>query len=230
MAACIAVISMMSGCNNAENKKEPEKPKIAKSAPTNPDYRMPARMDSLRHLLPQRMKEIFNDSNYLQLAHAEYMGITPIETAEEISSVDKPIVKITDNKSHIIESLTHSVPYLVPEAAKLLDDIGNSFRDTLARRHLPAARVRVTSLLRPSAAVKKLVRVNKNAVQRSTHQYATTFDIGYSAFVLDSNGATISDPRYRIALAEAIYDLRADNRCMVKYEVKSPCFHITVIR
>ena len=176
-----------------------------------------------------RPDEVFNDSNYLHLAHAEYMGISPIDNPADVFASKRPVVKITDSKTYVLDSLTHSVPFLVPEARTLLNDIGEAFNDTLARRGLPQLRLKVTSLLRTRSSVKSLRRVNRNATERSTHQYGTTFDISYNKFI-NGNGTPVYDPRYRLALAEAIYDLRAKGRCMVKYEVKSPCFHITVIR
>lgn len=193
------------------------------------DYRMPPDMDSLRPMLDRRMRQVFNDSNYLHLAHAEYMGISPIDKPADVFASKRPVVKITDSKTYVLDSLTHSVPFLVPEARTLLNDIGEAFNDTLARRGLPQLQLKVTSLLRTRSSVKSLRRVNRNATERSTHQYGTTFDISYNKFI-NGNGTPVYDPRYRLALAEAIYDLRAKGRCMVKYEVKSPCFHITVIR
>lgn len=192
-------------------------------------YVMPARMDSLRPQLERNLKTVFNDSNHLQLPHAMYMGIEPIENVNGAYRTSRPIVKIVDTEKYQLDSLTHSVPYLVPEAANLLSDISQAFADTLAKRHLPPVKPKVTSLLRTKASVKRLRRVNRNATQHSTHQYATTFDISYRGFYTPA-GTEVYDPRYRLALAEAIYDLRAADRCMVKYEIKSPCFHITVIK
>ena len=229
-AGCGALLMLCASCNFGDSESGNKVVQQLDDRVKSPDYRMPPTMDSLRHILPQRMPQIFNDSNYLQLAHAEYMGIIPIETAADIFRSSRPVVKITDSKLYKIDELTHSVPFLVPEAKNLLDDIGTAFRDTLKRRDLPPARLKITSLLRTKASVKSLRRVNRNATEKSTHQYGTTFDIGYSGFYLDSNGQLIGDHAYKVALGEAIYDLRAANRCMVKYEIKSPCFHITVIQ
>lgn len=220
-------------CGNESNNDATDKSIVSEqqeSRAKSADYRMPTNMDSLRSMLMQRLPQVFNDSNYLQLAHAEYMGIIPIERVEDVFRSSRPVVKISDTDSYKLDSLTHSVPFLVPEASQLLTDIGTAFRDSIKRRHLPLARLKVTSLLRTKASVKSLRRVNKNATEKSTHQYATTFDIGYSGYYLDSNGAQVNDPRYKTALAEVLYDLRSANRCMVKYEKKSPCFHITVIQ
>ncbi len=194
------------------------------------NYKMPDRMDSLRSRLPQCLVQIFNDSNKYQYAHAEHVGIKPINSVADIYYARKGVIRVSDTEHYKLDKLTHSVPFLVPEAHQLLNDIGRAFADTLKRRHLTPARLKLTSLLRTVASVKKLRRVNRNATDSSTHQFATTFDISYSGFWVKNNPEPVQDERYKIALAEVLYDLRAHNRCMVKYERKSPCFHITVIK
>lgn len=230
VASAACCILLMSGCGG-ESENVPAEESIAEVEDSHKpaDYRMPARMDSLRPKLHSHYAAVFNDSNYLQLAHAVYRGIKPIDRTGDIFRSPRPIVRIRDTRSYRLDSLTHSVPFLVPEAAALLDDIGTAFRDTLKARSLAPVRLKLTSLLRTRSSVKSLRRVNRNAVEYSTHQYGTTFDISYAGFYLDSNGAQVSSPDYTKALAEVLYDLRAADRCMVKYERKSPCFHITVI-
>jgi hypothetical protein len=195
------------------------------------NYKMPDDMSEYRGTLSRHLREVFNDSNMYQYAHARYMGIDPIASVDMAYNTTRPLLKVSDTELYKLDSLTHSVPFLVPEAKRLLEDIGRGFRDTIARRDLPKCRLRVTSLLRTPASVKKLRRINGNATDSSTHQFATTFDIAYNAFYSHSGDLTLdNNPRYKMALAEVLYDLRSRNRCMVKYECKSPCFHITVIQ
>lgn len=227
-------VAVLTGCGGERWWGEEKIPEgTAEESPAEralpPDYRMPVPMDSLRPRLERKMREVFNDSNYLQLAHARHMGIRPIARPADVFASDRPVVRIYDTEHYRLDTLKHSVPFLVPEAATLLNDLARAFNDTLSRRGLPPLRLKVTSLLRTQSSVKKLRRVNRNATEFSTHQYATTFDVSYLRFY-DHRGNEVYDPRYRLALAEAVYDLRAANRCMVKYEVKSPCFHITVIK
>ncbi len=175
------------------------------------------------------LAELFNDSNHYQLLHAQRLGIEPITDLRSFYRTNRPLVKIVTNENLVIDKLTHSYPYLVPEAAALLDDIARNFRDSLRSKKAADYRVVVTSILRTPNTVRKLRRVNRNAVELSTHQFATTFDISYNHF--EPAGATPSalppaDMKY--VLAEVIRDLHIQGRCMVKYERKSPCFHITV--
>lgn len=176
------------------------------------------------------LAKMFNDSNHFQLLHAQRLGITPISDLRSYYHNVRPLVKIESNENILVDNLTHSYPYLIPEASALLNDIGRNFRDSLKSKGGKDYRIIVTSMLRTPATVKKLRRVNRNATELSTHQYATTFDISYARFdpvsgVDDTNHADL-----KMVLAEVIRDLHREGRCMVKYEIKSPCFHITVVR
>lgn len=129
---------------------------------------------------------VFNDINNIQLPAAEALGIKPISGPKDAWRVSKPIVKIDDCDEYYVEELTHSVPYLVPEAADLLKDIGRRFNDSLAVRGGGDYKIKVTSVLRTEGAVSKLRRRNINATANSAHRYGTTFDISYIRFYSDS--------------------------------------------
>ena len=175
-----------------------------------------------------RYGRVFNDSNYRHLASARVLGFNPIDTEADAWSASRPVVKVESNKNFYVDQLTHSLPYLVPEAYTLLDEIGQSFSDSLNARGGGAYRIKVTSLLRTNSSVRRLRRRNRNAVGGSAHLYGTTFDISYSNFVCDSVTVprTVDDMKY--LLAEILRDYRDHGRCYVKHERKQSCFHITV--
>ncbi len=170
---------------------------------------------------------IFRDSNYHHLEEAGLIGITPIECVEDAWNISRPVVMIKSCRNYYVDSLTHSLPFLVPEAAKLLDDIGRSFRDSLSVRGGGDYRVKVTSVLRTSSSVAGLRRRNRNAVERSAHLYGTTFDLSYLKFICDSVTVPRTQEDLKNLLAEIIYDYKSQGRCYVKYERKQSCFHIT---
>lgn len=174
------------------------------------------------------LKEIFNDSNKYQYAAAELNGLKPISDLGSSYFTTQPVVKITSSEYYEIDSLKHSLPYLVPKAARLLKDIGRNFIDSLARRGADGYRIRVTSLLRTPQSVRRLRRVNRNAVDSSTHQFGTTFDISFTRFHCLDSSRTIHDGDLKNLLAEVLLDMRRQQRCLVKYEAKGGCFHITV--
>lgn len=175
-----------------------------------------------------RLAEVFNDSNYRQYAYAEKLGISPINNIAKAYHTRRPMIKIESNSDYSVDELTHSLPYLVPEASRLLSAIGRNFQDSLKKKGNVRYRVRVTSLLRTPASVKKLRRVNVNATDSSTHQFGTTFDLSYRRFHCLDSTRQVSEEALKNVLAEVLYDLRKEGRCLVKFERKTGCFHVTV--
>lgn len=170
---------------------------------------------------------VFNDSNYVHLDEAERIGISPIETLADVWHVRRPVCHIKSCREYVVDSLTHSLPYLVPEAADLLKEIGARFNDSLAARGGGAYRLKVTSVLRTKAAIKRLRRRNGNAVEASAHQFGTTFDISYAKFICDSVTVNRTQEDLKNLLGEVLKAVRDEGGCYVKYERKQGCFHIT---
>ena len=132
-----------------------------------------------------------------------------------------------------MDSLTHSIPYLIPQAADLLERIGRDFLDSLAAKGLNPNKIVVTSVLRTEADVRSLRKGNINASDQSTHRYGTTFDLSYWHYVKvpELRGRPYADvpPEYlRATLSQVLKDLHDEGVCYVKYEKKQTCFHITV--
>lgn len=175
-------------------------------------------------------RQVFNDSNYVHLAEAMQIGIEPLSDVRSHWQVRKPLVKVSSCEDYFIDKLTYSRPYLIPEAELSLREIGHRFRDTIAARGGGDYRIKVTSLLRTPANVKKLRRRNSNAVDSSVHQYATTFDISYAAFIADSDTIPRSIDDLKGVLSEVLKAMREEGKIWVKYERKQPCFHITARR
>ena len=174
--------------------------------------------------------KVFNDSNYQQLEAARRLGIDPVDGLNKAYFMKRPIVKVESNKYYQIDSLRHSLPYLVPEAAQLLSDIGKDFIDSLHSRGGDSYKIKVTSLLRTPETVGRLRRVNVNATDSSTHQYATTFDISYTNFYCLDENRQINQGDLKNLLAEILWNKREEGRCLVKYERKTGCFHVTVTK
>ena len=130
-----------------------------------------------------------------------------------------------------VDDIRQSIPYLVPRASVLLNDIGRSFFDSLQTKGVPLHHFIVTSVLRTKEDVKKLRNYNSNATENSCHMFGTTFDISYNRFipVHDTRiyNRTVSNDTLKWILSEVLNDLRKNDRCYVKYEVKQGCFHIT---
>ncbi|WP_304371071.1 DUF5715 family protein [uncultured Muribaculum sp.] len=173
------------------------------------------------------LRPFFNDSNYVHWAEAERYGLRPLTDTRSHWQIDRPIVKVTTCADYYLDTLIFSRPYLVPQAAATLKEIGHRFRDTIAARGGGDYRIKVTSLLRTPQTVKRLRRRNRNAIDSSVHQLGTTFDISYASFVASSPEPARSVDDLKGILAEVLKAMREEEKIWVKYEVGQPCFHIT---
>lgn len=177
-------------------------------------------------------KRSFPDLNDKHLEVAKTVGIRPLENREEAESMKEKLTHITDNEFYVVDSLTHSIPYLVPRASALLDTIGSNFLDSLAAKGLNPNQVIVTSVLRTQSDVKRLRRRNGNASANSAHCFGATFDVSWKRFkkVEDEDGRPLQDvgsDTLKLVLSEVLRDLRQAEKCYIKYELKQGCFHIT---
>lgn len=170
---------------------------------------------------------VFNDSNYLHIAVAERNGITPIAGPRSAWEAGARLERLHSCPEYYLDNLTHSLPYLVPKAHRLLTDIGAAFRDSLQARGGGDYRIKVTSVLRTPRLVKRLRRRNRNAVDTSAHLFGTTFDISYAKFICDSTRVPRTQEDMKNLLGEVVAAMREQGRCYVKYERKQACFHIT---
>lgn len=171
----------------------------------------------------------FNDMQDVQKRAALANGLPPFESRAQIEEQyrelrrDKKLVKIETNSKYVVRPLTYSSPYVVPKVERLLEDLADLFQQKMQSN----TRFMVTSVLRTEEDIKKLKRVNGNASSASCHCNATTIDISYARFDQD-----VFLPRdgyqLRLALAQALYELRKEGRCYVKRERKQYCYHITV--
>ena len=178
-------------------------------------------------------KRSFGDLNDTHMAAAKKIGIKPIQGREAAKNLGKKrLVEIESGDLYQVDSLTHSIPFLVPKASALLDSIGTNFLDSLENKGLNPNQIIVTSVLRTKDDVKKLRRVNLNASANSVHMFGTTFDVSWKRFykVEDPDGRPMQDVRadtLKLVLSEVLRDLKKKDMCYVKYELKQGCFHIT---
>lgn len=168
----------------------------------------------------------FDDLNDVQLQAAQRLGIDSIELMhpEQCSK----LMTIATCQAYKVDSMRYSKPYLIPEAVMLLHYIGLRF-DEILQEHHPGEHYQlvVTSALRSHENVHQLRRRNRNATENSCHCYGTTFDVSYIRFV-DRYGNDVNELFLKQYLAQALYELRFEGLCYVKYERHQACFHITV--
>ena len=177
--------------------------------------------------------EAFPDTNGLQLTAANRWGVTPVKDRADAEMRKRELVYVASNPYYHVGPLYSSIPYLVPRAAVLLQDIGQAFFDSLYVKGVPLHKIIVTSVLRSQEDVVKLRRRNGNATENSCHLYGTTFDICYNRYktVEDPEGPRrrmVRNDTLKWVLSEVLRDMRQQDRCYIKYEVKQGCFHMTV--
>lgn len=177
-------------------------------------------------------KRSFNDLNEKHINVAKAIGIAPLADRAAAEAMKERLRKIETCEQYAVDSLTHSIPYLIPGAARLLDSIGYHFLDSLTAKGLNPNKVIVTSVLRTQHDVARLRRRNGNASENSAHAYGTTFDLSWKWFqkIEDPDGRPLQDVNadtLKMVLSEVLRDLKKAEKCYVKYELKQGCFHIT---
>lgn len=171
----------------------------------------------------------FNDLNDLHINAAQQIGIDPVSSREEAKKISRKLVEIESCDEYELDKLTHSIPFLVPEAVQLLEDIGENFNKQLKELNAPEYKIIVTSVTRTEKDVKKLKKRNGNASNNSAHLYGTTFDISWVRFkkIDESDTLNVPQDKLKMVLAGVLRDLRKQERCYIKHERRQGCFHIT---
>ena len=174
----------------------------------------------------------FPDQNDVQLVSAKKWGVKPVRNRTDAEKRKAELVYIGSNPFFHVDKLNNSIPYLVPRASILLQDIGRNFFDSLQCKGIPLHKIIVTSVLRTTDDVARLRQRNSNATENSCHLYATTFDICYNRYkTVEAPGEqrrAVRNDTLKWVFSEVLQDMREANRCWIKYEVKQGCFHITV--
>lgn len=213
----------MNNGNNGEDAGENIAVEIAEKKRKHPIYSVPS------------YRRTFPDNNDVQMAAARKYGVSPVKNREEAEKRMDELVYIGGSPFYHLDPLTRSIPYLVPSAAVMLEDIGRAFYDSLYVKGIPLHKMIVTSVMRTKDDVKRLKRNNVNATENSCHLFGTTVDICYNRY------KTVEDPKGRArrsvrsdtlkwVLSEVLRDFREQGRCYIKYEIKQGCYHMTVNR
>ena len=174
----------------------------------------------------------FPDQQDVQILAANQHGVAPVQNREEAEHSKGKLVYVGSNPFFYVDKLNNSIPYLVPKASVLLQDIGRVYFDSLQIKGIPLHKIIVTSILRTKDDVAKLRTRNGNATENSCHLYGTTFDICYNRYkqiqTKDQPRRQVQNDTLKWVFSEVLRDFRNKNRCYIKYEVHQGCFHITV--
>lgn len=140
------------------------------------------------------------------------------------------LVAIVPTENYLLDTMYYSFPYTVPHVKMFLDTLSARFEHQLQHTDLVSAKLLLTSLLRTKSSVARLKKRNKNAIKNSSHLHGTTFDVSYATFFNARNEPLSAEEAHFLkeALAKALFDLRAEGKCWVKYELFQTCFHVVV--
>ena len=173
----------------------------------------------------------FNDLQAKQHETACKIGLPhPPKDRTEAATMRRQLVEVKTNANYVVDSLTHSVPYLIPSAKRELDSIGAEWADILQRNGLPHYRFFVTSVLRTEEDIKFLQQSgNINSVTQSCHCYGTTFDLAYMRYdKVTRTRDYMHEDNLKLVLGQVLLNEQRKGHIYVKYEWKQSCFHVTV--
>jgi uncharacterized protein YcbK (DUF882 family) len=185
---------------------------------------------------PITPSNILKDKNEIHLLHAQKNGLKHPFTSDKefdakIAELERNsvLIKVTENPFYQLKTLTHSKPYLIPEAVDMLNEIGYRFQKRLQEKKYNNYRFRVTSLLRTEETQDKLSNRNSNATSHSAHLYGTTVDISYKNFYNTKTDTLESSYEAVQSLTKVLVEMREECKFLAVREHKQSCFHITVV-
>jgi len=175
-------------------------------------------------------------SNEYHLEAARTKGIDrPFKNHDELLNdkfgfiVKYNLRELHDCKYYEIPQLTNSMPYLKKEASDFLDELGRRFFRNLKELDIQNYRFQLSSILRTEADQRNLRKNNVNAtVNKSSHYFATTFDIAQTCFYPKGQIEPVYSYRLRNLLLRILLEMQDEGRCYVLLETQTKCIHITV--
>jgi hypothetical protein len=162
-------------------------------------------------------------------AAAKLRGIKICKDDDELDRniSEGKLVKVKSGDKYIVEKMSFSYPCVTRDSKLLLDEIASRLNQKTSQKGLSGVRFYITSMTRKTSNVKSLRRFNGNASVNSPHLYGNAFDISYKRFVARKWILTNCDKKYlKEALAEVIWQLRAENKCWATCEKMQNCFHV----
>ncbi len=203
-------------------------------------------------LVSELDRPVLDDKNGVQIPTARALGLAaPLADRSALEGQlpqlpdGRSLQRLEQDETLRIATLTHSVPYLTPDAVALVQEVGARFQRRLAAHGLPSYRITISSALRTQADQEALRQKNGNASARSAHFYGTTVDFSYGQWErplppqllwllgrlgLADRFADCHQPALRPLLRAVLAELRAEGAAWVLEERQQRCFHTTVRR
>lgn len=198
--------------------------------------------------------------NAEHIRRARSLGVPPSSEAEADSlRREGRLVRLPDSTAFwVIRDLEHSRPLVTPDVTALLEEIGRRFHERLDSLGVPRVRLEVSSVLRTGEQQTDLRATNPNAARgTSSHEFGTTVDLAYSAYMAPAGSDsvirvpdlpalenTLQDVEVlaieRIAarrsreikaiLGQVLREMQNEGKVLVTLEEQQPVYHMTVAR
>jgi hypothetical protein len=278
MAAGLAVLLAAGGCTRGEQDHpdgEPANTRVRQTAAAQPPppppmtaadsarerARIAALADSVRAafgrasgLSAREVAELRQDRNAEQVATARSLGVRASGEAQIQQLLrEGRLVPLEDSTAYwVLREMEHSVPYVIPDTRKMLEEIGRRFHQRLDSLGLPRYRIKITSALRTDETQADLRKTNSYAARTtSAHEFGTTVDVSHERFAVPAavgaRGGTwpaarqwetevldeVGEEHSRVLQAElgrAIAEMRDLGALHVMMENRQPVYHTTVAR
>lgn len=155
-------------------------------------------------------------------------GIQPVANTQGLRKAyhAKKLVLVEPKQGFVLDTFQYSYAFLTPYAAKILEEIGSAFQDSLAQSPLKGCRLIVTSMTRTKHTVAKLVRKNRTAVKRSPHLNGNSFDISFSRFKTNNPLSVVEKKYLQTVIAQILVRFKKDIKIWVTHEVHEECLHV----
>ena len=210
-----------------------------------------AAFNRIRVLRWREVWTLHRDKNAAQIAVAQRLGIRAGGEAE-IQRLTRAgrLVALGDSTEYwVLRNMTHSVPYVTPDARKLLVEVGRRFHARLDSAGLPRYRMKITSAMRTDESQAQLRKINANASRIvSAHEYGTTVDVSHERFAVPAPPDSVSPAAWALRssmleevgktngramqaiLGRILLEMRDQGDVMVMMEDRQTVYHFTVAR
>ena len=182
------------------------------------------------------------DKNAKQIATAQRLGIRASGDAQIRQLVRQGrLVPLGDSTEYwILRKMTHSVPFVTPDARALLIQVGRRFHARLDSLGLPHYRMKVTSALRTDATQVELRKINSYASQTvSAHEFGTTMDVSHERFAVPAKLGVLETEMLeevgkenakvlQAELGRTLAEMRDQGMLFVMMEDRQPVYHFTI--
>ena len=191
---------------------------------------------SVPELTVLELRALRRYSNEYHLESARIKGLDrPFKNHQELLNdkfgyiVKYNLRELHDCKYYEIPKLTNSMPFLKKDASDFLDELGRRFFKSLKEIDVKEYRFQLSSILRTEADQLDLRKNNVNATQnKSSHYFATTFDIAQTCFYPKGQTEPIYSYRLRNLMLRTLLEMQDEGRCYVLLESQTKCIHVTV--